>query len=549
MDKPKTQVQALSQHFFRSFFQTSADATETPVVRALAVVATPMLMASFWIVMLAHGLRAWDAAGIHYLFVLYPFCAMGCVTAAQWEALFPDRADFLILLPMPLQRWTMFAAKLRAVLLFLGLFLLSANAFATLLIPVLAGRHIVGAMLAHGVAVMCSGACAALAVLLVEAVVLTVVPERWFGRVSPVVQTLLIALFLLLFLRMGSVTGQMQPLLRGDVGEARWFPPLWFLALYECLMGSETATPFAHVLARSALLSLPVLAVLVAAAYPMAWVKRRRVALEGMRSARLRDPRWAVLLHGTVLRDADARAVFHFVRQTLTRLSRYHVYLAIYCGIGLALAFTIALDLNTAHGVHVRLRPTWTLAVMPLLLFWLVAGLRGAFRLPAEIGARWVFRMAPLTTRRVVSVAKLLVFGLACGVVAAVVAVLAACGWQWRALGLQVVFGLMCSVLLVDMFLYFEDSVPFTRPLLPGRSSLPMTLVVYVFGAPLFVLLTVALEQDVAGHPWDMVRVVLAAAAVHGLMHWLRTLPSHPASDDAFLGENDGEVQTLGLSV
>ena len=549
MDKRQTQVQALSQHFFRSFFQTSADATETPVVRALAAVATPALMAAFWIVTLAHGLHGWNGAGVHYLFVLYSFCAMGCVTAVQWEALFPERADFLILLPMPLQRWTMFSAKLRAVLLFLGLFLLSANVFGTLLMPVLAGRHIVRAMFAHCVAVMCAGAFAALAVLLVEAVVLAVVPERWFRRVSPVVQTLLIAMFLLLFLRMDSVVEQVQPLLQGDVSAVWWFPQLWFLALYECLMGGVTATPFAHVLARSALLSLPVLAVLVAAAYPTAWLKRRHVALEGVRSARLRDPRWTLLLHSTVLRDADARAVFHFLRQTLTRLSRYHVYLAAYCGVGMALALTIALHLDFAHGMQVRLQPNGALAVVPLLLFWLVAGLRGAFRLPADLGARWVFRMAPLSTRRVVSVTKMLVFGLACCMVLAVVAVLAACGWQRHALGLQVVFGLVCSVLLVDAFLHLEDSVPFTRPLQSERSSLPMTLVVYVFGTPLFVLLIVTLEQDVATHPWHLARVVLAAAAVHGLMHWLRTLPSHPVSEDAFLGENHVEVQTLGLSV
>jgi hypothetical protein len=541
-----TQLDALTRHFFRLFFKTEPASTETPVVRALAIVATPMLMAAFWIVTLAHGMHGWDAAATHYLFVLYSFCAMGCVTAAQWETLFPDRMDFLILLPMPLRRGTMFAAKLRAVLAVLGLFLASANVGGTLLMPALAGRHILIAFAAQALAVLFAGAAAALGVLFVEAVVIAVTPERWFGRVAPVVQALMIGAFLLMFLRMAVVMERAKPWLSGSMPAARWYPPVWFLALYECVWGGVTATPFAHALCRYALFSVPVLAALVTLAYPAAWAVRRRAALEGVRSAQLRDPPWSALLHATVLRDADARAIFHFIRQTLMRQSRYHVYLAVYCGVGLALCVTTALHMDESH---LRISDGGIKAAMPLILFWVVAGLRGAFQLPADLGARWVFRMAPLRTRRVVSVAKTLVFGVACGVVTAVIAVLAACGLSAWALVLQAVFGLICAVLLVDLFFYMEDSVPFTRPQSTGRSSLPMTLAVYVFGVPVLLLLVVTAEHYAAGHPWRITEFIVGTAAVHVLMHWLRRLPSHPASDDAFLSENDSDVQTLGLNV
>jgi hypothetical protein len=416
--------------------------------------------------------------------------------------------------------------------------------------PVIAGRRLPIAMFAHAVAVFGAGAASALAVLALESLVVAIVPERLFRYVAPVVQAALVSLFLVLFLRMGIVTEHLPVWLAGESDVARWFPPVWFLAAYEVCMGGAAATPSAHLLARQGGLCLPILFVCAVALYPAAWARRQRMALEGTRSAQLRDGLvWAGVVHRTVLRAADGRAVFHFMRQTLTRLSRYHVALAAYAGAGVALSLTSAVSVEV-HGnrLHVGLIHSGAQAVMPLLLFWLVAGLRTAFSLQADMGARWVFRLASLQTQRVISTAKLFVFSGCCALIALLVLVLAACGWRGVDLVLQAIYGLLCAVLLTDLFFYLEAHVPFTRPPLPGRSSLPMTLAIYIFGVPVLLLLTVTLEHW-AGH--DAVRVLAAvggAAVVHALMHWLRGLPSHPASADVFLDEFTEEIQTLGLS-
>lgn len=542
---------ALTAHFLRQFFQGGdAASAETSLVRALAGVAAPMLMAAFWIVTLVGRLSAWSAAGIHYLFVLYAFCAMGCVTTLQWERLFPERMDFLVLLPMPLRGRTIFAAKLRAVAVLLLLFLFAANVFGTLLLPVLSGRRLPMAMMGHALAVFGAGAASAMAVLALESLVVAIVPERLFRYVAPVTQAVLVSLFLVLFLRMGIVVEALPMLLSGHSEVARWFPPVWFLAAYEVIKGGATATPYAHLLARQAVLSLPILLVCAVALYPAAWVRRQRMALEGTRSAQLRDGMvWAGVVHRTVLRTTDSRAVFHFMRQTLARLSRYHVGLAAYAGTGIALSLTAALRVEMlGHRLHVSLIHSGVQAVMPLLLFWLVAGLRTAFSLPADLGARWVFRLSGLETQRVISTAKLFVFTGCCGLIAVLVLVLAVCGWRGVDLLLQAIFGLLCAVLLTDIFFYLEAHVPFTRPPLPGRSSLPMTLAVYIFGVPVLLLLTVTLEHWAGHHAVRVLETISGVAAVHALMHWLRGLPSHPASADVFLDEFTEEIQTLGLS-
>jgi hypothetical protein len=349
---------------------------------------------------------------------------------------------------------------------------------------------------------------------------------------------------------MGDVTEALPHLLTEQSEFGRWFPPVWFLAVYEVCFGGPSATPQAHALAREAWLCLPVLLTCVVLLYPAAWARRRRMSLEGTRSARLRDGLvWTSIAHRTLLRTADTRAVFHFMRQTLVRLSRYHVALAAYTGAGIALSLTFAVHIEvTGQASQIGLLHREARAVLPLLLFWLVAGLHTAFSLPADLGARWIFRLAGLETRRVISTAKLFVFSGCCVLIAAVLSVLAACGWDFVELLLQAVFGSVCAVFLIDGFFFLEAYVPFTRPSLSGRSSLPMTLAIYIFGVPVLILLMLTLEDWVGHNGWRLLRAIGGFLVIHGLMHWLRTLPSHPVSADVFLDELTEEIQTLGLS-
>ena len=548
------QVQTLSKHFFQKFSQADTagneDTAGTTVVRALAGVATPTLMAAFWIALLARNLHAWDLVGVHNFFVTYAFCAMGCVTALQWESLFPDRMDYLVLLPLPLRSRTLFLAKLWAVGHFLALFLVAVNIAGTLLLPTLELWSLPRAMSAHAAAVFSAGLASSLMVLTLEGLVIVLTPERWFRWIAPVVQTLLVAAFVLVFLRGGTIGANLRALLQGELPTARVFPVLWFDALYEVVLGGSTATAFARELSRDALLCLPVLFISVAVTYPAAWARRKHMALEGTQSARLRDNGlWAALAHKVLLRYADERAIFHFVRQTLSRLSRYHVLLAAYCGIGLALGITMAVSVTDVGGqMHFSLWQTGVRGALPLLLFWTVAGLHVAFLLPDDLGARWIFQLAPLRTHRVVSTTKLLVLAVCFLVVANFVAVLSLCHLRGLDLLWQLVFGMMYAVLLTDLFFYLQSCIPFTRPRMPGRSSLPLTLAVFVFGAPVSILLAVTLERWVAYRSWRLATACTATVLLHALQRCLRSLPSHSVSDDAFLGENDTDVQTLGLS-
>ena len=97
----------LTRHFFRRFFDSDTVQIEgealTTVVRAIAIVAAPGLITAFFLQNSYPGRSPWGAIEDQYFFVLLSFVVMGAVATFEWEMLFPDRSDFLILTPLPLK--------------------------------------------------------------------------------------------------------------------------------------------------------------------------------------------------------------------------------------------------------------------------------------------------------------------------------------------------------------------------------------------------------------------------------------------------------------
>lgn len=80
------------------------------------------------------------------------------MTARLWQQLFPENRDYLILIPLPLSRLQMFAAKFSALTLFIGLFVTACNLFPSLILPAMqSGKYsihkvMVADILAHALA-------------------------------------------------------------------------------------------------------------------------------------------------------------------------------------------------------------------------------------------------------------------------------------------------------------------------------------------------------------------------------------------------------------
>jgi hypothetical protein len=564
--KPESRARILYHHFFRRFFDNDTlpipGDPETSVYRALSFCAAPAFMFAFWLLPQYPNRAIRDVISDRYFFVLFSFVIMGTLATCEWEMLFPDRADFLILLPMPLKSRELFYAKGRALLSLLGLFLFATNIFSLILFPAISTRAYSSPMLAlggHFSAVMLAGLFSALTMLAVEGLLILLLPPSCFRPVSTIVQSLSITVLGVLFLLYPLIARNLETLLSGSVPFARFIPPLWFIALYEQLSDGDFTAPGIAALASTGLYATLVAAALCLITYPLAWARQKKRALEGASTAgKPSASPIAALLHQTLLRRPQQRAIFHFLTQTIARSPRYQIFLALYAGAGLALALCNILGLRRAPDgtLVLALSQSGLHAALPLLLFWLLAGLRTSFAFPVDLPSRWVFSIN-LRLTYTDSIAKPWQFPgpdakaakawvLLCSAVlnGIVLVVLFALGWNPRQLLVQAICAGALSILLADLFFLGRTQIPFTRLRL---SSLALAFILYAVLFPTVIGLTVQFELAAESRLKLLTWIILSIPILHLLLKKTDQLARQGIIGGFPEDETDPGPQTLGL--
>jgi hypothetical protein len=543
-------TRVLIDHFFRRFFDSDTLQVEgetlTTVVRAIAIVASPSLMASFFMQNQYPRRSAWGAIEDHYLFVLFTFLVMASVTIFEWEMLFPDRWDFLILSPLPIRPLQMLGAKAVALTAFLSLFLLSSSIFGTIVLPAVSKGDFFRHLFAHAVAVTLAGLFAALCFLAAGGVLLCILGGRRFRMISPYIQAVAVAALVLLFTHYLKYGDDMQSLLTQRLDIARWMPPIWFLGVYEHLLHGNAASAFALPMAHYAVRGIVLAASLVALTYPLAWTKMRAIAIEGAATQRKpRSPRFRWLQDRVVPSPAQ-RAIFIFIGQTISRNNQYQVYLAMYLGTGLGLALACALTLTSSpQGSALGLSPEGLRAQMPLLLFWVVVGLRAAFAFPLNLTAGWIFRITGVSVSACADASRRWMLVCASSTAAVIFTALTLAHLPPRHLIVQAICGACLSVFLVDVFFALYRSVPFNKARMPGRTSLPLVLTLYIGIFPLLIIGLINLERQWEAHLTKLLYLAAGTALTHiGVSH----LQQGPDEVEEEMEGYEGEFQILGLS-
>jgi hypothetical protein len=152
---------------------------------------------------------------------------------------------------------------------------------------------------------------------------------------------------------------------------------------------------------------------------------------------------------------------------------------------------------------------------MPLLLFWVIAGLRAAFAFPMDMAAGWVFRVTGVSVRECAAAGRRWVLICAWMVMCSILAVLRLAGWDLRHLLVQLVCGLCLCTLLTDGFFALNTGVPFNQPRMPGTKSLPLMLTLYVGILPPALLGFIRLEMHYERSPLDLLLLGLGVTALH----------------------------------
>lgn len=448
-------------------------------------------------------------------FICISMLVAGFATVSLWQSLFPGRADYLVLRPLPLRLRDIFVARFAATFLVMIVLMVDANLVLTMGFPPLSSgkwEPTPGSVYiaAHGIATVGAGLFVFFSLLALQGLLMNLLPSRWFGRVSLTVQVGLLVALIVMVPAIFAVPNAFR-----EVAARPWWmsllPPMWFLGVYESML--RTSDAYFVWLAGMALRASLAALLLAAAMYLLSYRRYGTRVLEGEAAARRGQSRLASAWKW-ISGSTTEEAVLGFTGITLNRSRQHKLLLCVYFGVGLALALDPALSVVTA-----RRGAKWTvlqdqalLSISLVLILLVVSGLCKVFQIPAEPRANWIFRMAEPGRRRqlLAAVEKfILPVALVPALLTGIPAVGLLLGWQyavWHA-----VFTIILGMLYVEMRLSGWQIVPFTCSYLPGRKPL-------FASAGLFWLLYTLTTLMFTGIEWGVMHSNIASLIVAGML-------------------------------
>ena len=321
------------------------------------------------------------------------------LAAIVWQSLLIDRRDVLVLGSFPVRHRTVLAGKFGALAGFFGVIWIAMHAAGAVFYGLYLGGQTgllsaLRTLVAHFVTSGAAGLFMYLAVIALQGLLLGVAGPRLFARLAPVLQVAMITGALLLF-AMLPWTAQAAPGLLDDrpartmpPGLFFWMPPVWFVGLYDTILGIGNAR--VHTLALQALAALGGVASLAFISYPLAYRRVVTDALIGSPIPARRGIARRLIAHlPTVLaRNPICQATLQFAFSTIGRSSLHRLIIAASVGIGTAFVVPlIAVNLDAPLPA-----PTPGLLSLPIVvMLLLLAGMRVGISLPAELPAAWIF--------------------------------------------------------------------------------------------------------------------------------------------------------------
>jgi hypothetical protein len=476
----------------------------------------------------------WVQVNHHFFFVLYSFVALGLITVFEWDLFFPDLLDIFVLGTLPLVQRRVFFARVAAIGLLINGFLFDANFLAPVFLPMATdppnlGRFLMG----HIAAVAACGLFSAALIVAMQGALLAVLGERMFRKVSLPLQGAAVTILVVLLLLFPVLSGVTPALLESGNRAALWFPPYWFLGLYQRLLEGPVAPPVFHELAGMGLAALIAVGGLAIVGYPLAYLRRVKHLLVGAPPRAKRNRMVAPLnglLHLVAVRIPVRRAVFHFINQTLFRVPRYRIYLVLYGGVGLSVLIATVLRLSVSHG-HLRAEASADGIRMALgiVAFWATVGLRTAFVSSGNQPGSWVFRVThgrPAHFDAAIGqllAAKTWVLLCSLAVTTGVFGVLRIMAppelLSWPAAAAQMLTGAGICVILTDASFANVMIVPFTGEAAGEKPNLAFTLLKFFTFFPVVTTVALVSEQWIEEN-W--VHFGVAAIAVLVIHLWFR---------------------------
>lgn len=546
----------------RDFFGTGEGDASSPVTTTLALLAAYSVCVSAFLVMTS-GFQLREATLESRIFAFLSareFLTASTIAIAGvyfvflWENLFPDRFDCHVLLSLPVSPWQILAAKLTAVLGFLGMLVATAQSFSLCVLPFLAltcgSSFLPLEFLAHLMANIGAMLLVFFGLAAVLASSILVLPYRVFQAVKPLLQFLTFTVFL----------GQMffsppLELILSNSGTAlgtfasSW-PSFWFVGMADWLTGGFV--PLGGRLAATAIVATCIAIAAGVGAIVLAFPRAVRYAMEETEFASRRGSRFSLAelwLRPWLDDDPPALALGLYTMRVLLRDARSRAMFLLFAGLGAGYCLhEVAAFLQSASAGEATEPQVFLLPLPLVLVFLALVAIRTLCATPISLPASWVFRLFDWgDARRVRKAVR--------GVMAAMVVVpvcalcLAFHAWLWGTwlACTHTVFLLMMALIVMEWTLRSIDTIPFTRPRPEQLGRLRVMFGIYVLLFVTFTFFVAHLEYWLLGSPVAFLGFLLVTL---GIWLWLRARNNskHQPPVRAF-GEMDELLIRLQLDV
>ncbi len=472
----------------------------------------------------------------------YAFGVTGFATAFEWDMLFPDRRDFLVLTPFPIRMRDLFAAKLASLAIFLSAIILAVHAYIPLYLLRMLDRRwnatdvllqVTGQLLAT----LAASLFGFLAVAGIQGIWINICVPRIYRRISPWLQA--IAMCLMVFAILLFPVYFLAVSWLGHASWVWWIPSYWFWGVTALL--APRSDPSLAALGIFGCKALGLSFLVFCAAWAAGYARHYRRTLEAEDVVARRRGTSKSIVDG-LLGSNEARAIFYFTGQTLARSVKHRLFLATYLSAGISLGLLVTLTVTKGR---IGASPGGVRALPPLIAFFVISGFRAAFQFPAELPANWLFRLSESGWREAARRAarlRVLVSGLL--PVLALFAPVEIGRWGFGAGLLHIAVQAVAGVLLIEILFWSFDKIPFTCSYFPGGLNIIFLAAAYLYGFTSYSFQIADLEAWLESRPWS---AALCLAAATALWIAIRRLRPGGASTIRFEG-GEPAIQTLDLT-
>jgi hypothetical protein len=536
-------VQLCVERIFRGGGDTDAEGLDLGVGLVLTLLAMPGGFVSVFLFDKYGSLLQWLRGQFNvdtlliafpdeYFFIVLSMTVTGAVAVWRWDAIFPDRRDYMNLAHLPVSTRTIFFANLLAVLFLVGLVALDVNAASCVLFPMVVSAS-QGTLLfflkfaaVHATGVLLASIFSFLAVFSILGLLMAVLPPRLLRRVSAYARGLVVVYLVTLLCTSFAIPDLLRQVKGPAPAWTLFFPSTWFVSL--CQLLRERATPAMTELAKLCIPGIVVMGLLAFCTYAIGYrrhfVRISEIA-EGVSVVHTPTSWCWTLIDRLFLRTPFQRGCFRFVGKTLLRSESHRLVLVGVGGLALVLASQALMHASEAAGAARQAALTPEALSIPFIVsFLLILGMRSVFEIPAELRANWIFQLmldpnqqeCEALGRRVILLATLPWI-----LVVAFVAYLFIEG-PWLA-GMHTVVIATWSWLLANIVLVRFRKLPFTCSLPVFKQHSIVILIAFCFGFLIYAGSTPEFESTALRSPIRLLALLPVAVVAWYIPHYLTT--------------------------